>query len=130
MEQVGSQQREKDSEAFARRVVAAAVQQDAWNDGGGNGQRAAPGHGHRRGRRQVGHDEGPTGSSPLKSPASRMTAPRRAAPITVARSRICERWWLVGYLSTGRPIGSSVPYGANPFPAESESAPAMYSFTG
>ena len=45
-----------------------------------------------------------------------------AATLAVHRSRICERWWLVGYFTTGRDIGSAVPYGANPFPMDSENA--------
>ena len=44
--------------AIAGREVAAAVQQDARNDGGSDGEHAALGHGHGHGRRHVGDDDG------------------------------------------------------------------------
>jgi hypothetical protein len=72
-------------------------------------------------RRQRGGAPGVTGSSPLKTPASTTTGPARTAAIATARSRICARWWFTGYLTNGRIIGSSVPNGANPLPAASES---------
>jgi hypothetical protein len=63
---------------------------------------------------------GDVGSSPLNAPASKIQLPARTAPIATARSRICDRWWLIGYFSNGRDIGSSVPNGANPLPTVAE----------
>src|SRR5690349_7237485 len=65
----------------------------------------------------------PAGSRPAKRPASRLQPDRSQDALTVQRSRICDRWWFVGYLSPGRTMGSEVPYGAKPFPADSETAP-------
>src|SRR3954463_7055668 len=44
---------------------------------------------------------GPSVSCPPNTPASTLHGPRSQAPFTVHRSRICERWWLVGYFATG-----------------------------
>ena len=71
-------------------------------------------------RFRLGVSTGDVGSSPLNAPASKIQLPVRIAPIATARSRIWDRWWLIGYFSNGRDIGSSVPNGAKPFPTVAE----------
>jgi hypothetical protein len=60
------------------------------------------------------------GSSPLNTPASIVIGPMRAAPTTTTRSSTWARWWLTGYFTNGRTIGSSLPNGTKPRPAVSD----------
>src|SRR3712207_2708074 len=73
-------------------------------------------------RDHTGVDRGLVGSSPLKTPPSSVSGPLVAAAITTSRSRICAMWWLTGYFTNGRAIGSSLPKGANPRPPAIETA--------
>ncbi len=67
---------------------------------------------------------GPSGSVPPNTPASMLSPDRwRYSALTVNLSSTWERWWFVGNFIAGRAIGSSVPYGAKPRPADSEKAP-------